>query len=148
MDDALNKGEKIKKKVVKGVLGSKALENVLTNEKVVQGMSKAFTAKADLEKSLRKQLGRALKVFDVPSRADLKNMQNKISQLESEMDGIHRKIMSTKLRNAKTGTKKKASKVVKKKVVTKSKGRSLAKKTTRQVSRKTTVKAARRAKRK
>lgn len=94
MTEALEKGEKIKNQLVKGVLHSKTFEEIISNERVLKSVSKAFTTKHQIEKTLRSNLKKALKFIDIPSREDIRSMQTKINQLENEMDGIHRKIMT------------------------------------------------------
>ncbi|MBI2336263.1 MAG: hypothetical protein HYU97_05840 [Deltaproteobacteria bacterium] len=115
MNEALQRGEKIKNQIVQGVLSSKTLEELLSNEKVLRSVTKAFSTKQQLEKTLRTNLRKALKFIEIPSREDLRHMQTKISQLETEMDGIHRKIMTSKLRHESPvkAAKKKVSRVLK-----------------------------------
>ncbi len=122
MTEALERGEKIKNQLVKGVLHSKTFEEIISNERVLKSVSKAFTTKHQIEKTLRSNLKKALKFIDIPSREDIRSMQTKINQLENEMDGIHRKIMTKASRpsQAKAArvikvSKKKISRIVKSK---------------------------------
>jgi hypothetical protein len=113
MEEAFQRGEKIKDQLLHDFMNSQAVGDLLQNELVLKSLSKVLNTKYELKKAVRSNLKHVLKLFNVPSRDEIHSMERKITRLESEIDGIHRKVMTSRLARAKSNSKKPRGKTAK-----------------------------------
>ncbi len=104
MEEAFQRGEKIKDQLLHDFINSQAVGDLLQNEIFLKSLSKVMNTKYELQKALRSNLKSVLKIFNVPSRDEISNMERKIHRLESEIDGIHRRVMTARLAKVKNKT--------------------------------------------
>lgn len=100
MEEALERGEKIKDQLIQGVMSSHTVHELLQNETVLKSLTKVMTTKDEIEKTLRTNLKSVLKVLNLPSRDEIGVMERKIHRLENEIDGINHKVMSARFAKA------------------------------------------------
>lgn len=110
MEEAFQRGEKIKDQLLHDVMNSQAVGDLLQNEVFLKSLGKVLNTKYELEKAVRSNLKNVLRLFNVPSRDEISSMERKITRLESEIDGIHRKVMTTRLARVKAAPKKSRAK--------------------------------------
>ncbi len=101
MEEAFQRGEKIKNQIIHDVMNSQAVGDLLQNEIFLKSLSRVMNTKYELQRAFRSNLKSVLKVFNVPSRDEINSMERKIHRLESEIDGIHRRVMTARLVKAK-----------------------------------------------
>jgi uncharacterized protein Yka (UPF0111/DUF47 family) len=101
MEEAFQRGEKIKDQLIHDVINSQAVGELLQNEFFLKSLSKVMNTRYELRKALRSNMKSVLKIFNVPSRDEIHTMERKINRLESEIDGIHRKVLTTRLARVK-----------------------------------------------
>ncbi|KAB2838591.1 hypothetical protein F9K50_09010 [bacterium] len=109
MEEAFHRGEKIKAQILEDVMNSQAMGELLQNEYFLKSLSALMNTKYELKKALRSNLKSVLRIFDLPTRDEINTMERKLSRLETEIDGIHRKVMTARLAKAKAGSAKKAA---------------------------------------
>lgn len=101
MEEAFQRGEKIKEQIIQDVMNSQAMGDLLSNEYFLKSLGALMNTKYELKKALRTNLKSVLKIFDLPSRDEINTMERKLSRLETEIDGIHRKVMTSRLAKVK-----------------------------------------------
>jgi len=101
MEEAFQRGEKIKEQIIQDVMNSQAMGDLLSNEYFLKSLGALMNTKYELKKALRTNLKSVLKIFDLPSRDEINTMERKLSRLETEIDGIHRKVMTSRLAKTK-----------------------------------------------
>lgn len=104
MEEAFQRGEKFKEQLFDDVINSEALNGLLQNEVFLKSLTKVLNTKYELQRALKTNMRTMLKAFNVPSRDEVHSMERKIHRLENEIDGIHRKILTTRL--ARSGSRK------------------------------------------
>ncbi len=112
MEEALQRGEKFKEQILTEVLSSQAVQDLFQNELFLKSLSRVLNTKYEIQKALKANMRTMLKVFNVPTREEVHSMERKIHRLETEIDGIHRKILTERLSSQnvkKTIQSKKAS---------------------------------------
>jgi len=111
MEEAFHRGEKFKDQFLTDVMNSQAVNGLLQNEVFLKSLTKVLNTKYEIERALKTNMRHMLKAFNVPSRDEVHSMERKIHRLENEIDGIHRKILTTRLsrNNSKKAAPKKAS---------------------------------------
>ena len=112
MEEAFQRGEKIKDQVIDELINSQTINNLLSNELFINSLTKVLNTKYELKRAFKTNFRTMLKAFNVPTRDEINAMERKIHRLETELDGIHRKILTSRLGSAqkKTGTKRAAPK--------------------------------------
>jgi len=108
MEEAFHRGERIKEQILHDVMNSQAVGELLQNEYFLKSLSALMNTKYELKKALRHNLKSVLKIFDLPTRDEINTMERKLNRLESEIDGIHRKVMTARLAKAKSANSKKS----------------------------------------
>jgi len=108
MEEAFHKGEKIKDQLLADVMGSQAVNDLLQNELFLRSLTKVINTKYELQKALKNNVKNVLKLFNLPSREEISMMERKLNRLENEIDGIQRKVLSTRLQKARTKGGKKS----------------------------------------
>ncbi len=100
LTEALSRGEKIKDQMIKQILHSEILDKLLGNEKVLNSLLSVLNSRSKLEKFFEQQLNVLCKLFEVPSREELKGMEKQLHRLENEIEHIHRRILTHRLKNS------------------------------------------------
>lgn len=99
LHDAMEKGEQIRTKVLEDLLHSRLVNQLLKNEKFLSGVVTILNAKTGVEKRLQGKLHHVLKMFEVPTRDEVKAMERKIHKLENEIETLQRFVLSQKLKS-------------------------------------------------
>lgn len=99
LNDAMEKGEQIRGKVVGDLLRSRFVNQLLKNEKFLNSVVGILNAKTGVEKSLQGKFNHVLKMFEVPTRDEVKAMERKIHKLEGEIESLQRFMLTQKLKN-------------------------------------------------
>ncbi len=115
VEEAFHRGEKIKDQIVSDVLNSQIVNELLQNEFFLRSLAKVLNTKYEISKAVRSNFKIFLKAFNVPSRDEIHIIERKIHRLENEIDGIHRKILTSRLAKSKKSDKVPSSQKVSRK---------------------------------
>lgn len=99
LNSAMERGEQIRNKFVEDLFQSRFVNQLMKNEKFLNGMVTILNAKTGVEKSLQGKLNHVLKMFEVPTRDEVKAMERKIHKLENEIESLQRSVLSQKLKS-------------------------------------------------
>jgi hypothetical protein len=98
LEEALQRGEHIKSKVLEDVFQNRLINRLLKNEKFLNTVVSLLNAKADFEKRIHRKVNALFKLFEIPTREEIRGMESKIHRLENEIETIHRKMLTRSLR--------------------------------------------------
>src|SRR4029453_1642089 len=104
LDEAFERGEKIRSKFWEDLLASRIVNQLLKNERFLNAVVALLNAKSGLEKKIHRRLQSLLKRLQIPTRDDIRGMESKIHRLEGEVEAIQRKAMTQSLRQKKSKT--------------------------------------------
>ena len=104
MEEAFHRGEKIKDQLIADVMNSQAVNELLQNDIFLKSLTRMINTKYELQKAFRSNVKNVLKLLNLPSRDEISVMERKLNRLESEIDGIQRKVMTTRLQSQKNKT--------------------------------------------
>ena len=110
MEEAFHRGEQIKDQFLNDMMNSPTVNNLLQNDLFLRSLTKVLNTKYELKRAFKTNFKIMLRVFNVPTRDEINSMERKIHRLENEIDGIHRKILTTRLAASKSKAKKKVAK--------------------------------------
>ncbi|MBL7686036.1 MAG: hypothetical protein JNK65_08400 [Deltaproteobacteria bacterium] len=111
LEEAFERGEKMKSQVLEDVLNSKWVTELLKNERFLNAVMLVLNAKTAVEKQVQHRLNHLMKRMELPTRDEIRSMEKKILTLENEIETLQRKNLSQSLKSH--SIKKKAAKVVK-----------------------------------
>jgi hypothetical protein len=95
---SLERGEKMKAHLINHVLHSAIVNQLLKNEKFLNGVATVLNAKSGVENKVHRRVNCFLKYFEIPTREEIQNIERKIHRLENEMEGVHRRVLTQSLR--------------------------------------------------
>jgi len=98
IEDALQRGERLKKDIVKQVLSSVVLNDLVTNRHFMETVVKVLQTKEVIGRLLKKNIEEALKMMSVPSREQLESYQKRIARLEERIDHFNREMIRDQMR--------------------------------------------------
>jgi len=105
LEQALQRGERIKSQMFEDLMNSGFVNQLLKNERFLNTVVTLLNMKSGLEKRVHRKINSLMKLCEIPTRDEIQGMEKKIRHLETEIEGIHRRVMTASLR-------RKAAKVV------------------------------------
>ncbi|MBI4374240.1 MAG: phasin family protein [Deltaproteobacteria bacterium] len=90
IEDALHRGEKLKKDIVGQILSSAAFNELVNNKKFTDTVVKIIETKHEIARALHKKIEEILKRICVPSTHDLSSYQRRVEKLENQVDQLSR----------------------------------------------------------
>lgn len=115
MEEALQRGEKIKDQVLSEVLSSEALNQLMQNELFLKSLTKILTTKHEIQQAMKKNMKVIFQALKVPTRDEINSLERKFNRLENEVGSLQRKTVSASLAKKKKATRKAPKKKVAKK---------------------------------
>lgn len=102
-------------KILEALANSLPVQQLLKSETVTNALGSVLNLRSSLEDFIETKILSTLKVFEVPSRKEIAQMEKKIHHLESELMTMHRRALIKKLKSgsekskSENSPKKKAS---------------------------------------
>lgn len=110
IEDALERGEKLKKDIVRQVLSSAALADLLENQRFTETVARVIRTKEVVSRLIRQNVQEVMKVMSIPTREQLADYDKRVQKLEGQIDRLGREVMRRGLKSYSRGTSKKRSK--------------------------------------
>lgn len=88
LDDAFQKGERVKEDILVELVHSKLFSELVKNERFVQAVTSVIRTKDEIAKVLHKQINQVLSFIDMPTRDDVEAMNRRLTQLAHEIDRV------------------------------------------------------------
>ncbi|MBI2066846.1 MAG: hypothetical protein HYT77_02375 [Deltaproteobacteria bacterium] len=103
LEDALKKGERLKKEVVGQVLNSAVLNELLSSERFARAVTKIVETKEEVVKTVRRNVQDLLKLMSVPSHEQMTAYEKRVRTLEHQIDTLGRQLMRSGLKKKSSG---------------------------------------------
>lgn len=97
IDDALARGEKLKKDIVGQILKSSTLNELINNKKFSDAIARVIQTRDEIGRTLQKNVTEALKAMSIPSRNQITAYEKRVQLLERRIDTLGRNFMRSKL---------------------------------------------------
>lgn len=120
IDEAINRGEKIKAEVLSELLQSKTIQEIVTNRNFINAISRMIETKDEVKKVIGRQVKMVFEMMDVPTKHDLSRIGGQVANLEKIVEKVGRSQIAIKVLPKKS-TRSKASSLTKSAVKTKKK---------------------------
>lgn len=97
IDDALARGERLKKDIVGQILKSATLNELVTNKRFAEMVARVIQTKDEVGRILRRNVQDALRVMSIPSKQQIISYERRVIQLERKIDTLGRRLMKKRL---------------------------------------------------
>jgi hypothetical protein len=98
LEQALQRGERIKSQMFEDLMNSAFINQLLKNEKFLNTVVTLLNMKSGIEKRVHRKINSLMKLCEIPTKDEIQGMEKKIRHLETEIEGIHRRVMTQSLR--------------------------------------------------
>ncbi|QQR79466.1 MAG: phasin family protein [Deltaproteobacteria bacterium] len=105
IDDALSRGEKLKKDIVGQILKSSTFSELINNRRFTQTVARVIQTKDEISRTIQKSVQDALKLMSIPSKSQLHAYEKRVMHLEKQIADIGRRVMKTSLQTGAVKTK-------------------------------------------
>ncbi|OGP12863.1 MAG: hypothetical protein A3F89_05410 [Deltaproteobacteria bacterium RIFCSPLOWO2_12_FULL_50_11] len=110
IDDALARGERLKKDIIAEIVTSATLQDLINNKAFIDTVAKVIHTKHEVVSTIRQNVQEALRVMKIPSRSQIQRHERRVLQLEKQLDQLNRRMILKKA-NARKKTHKKIGKM-------------------------------------
>ncbi len=93
IEDALARGERLKKDIVGQILKSSTLNELISNRRFAETVAKVIQTKDEISRALQKNVQEALRSMSIPSKQQISAYEKRIDHLEKMIDTLGRKVM-------------------------------------------------------
>jgi uncharacterized protein Yka (UPF0111/DUF47 family) len=97
IDDALARGERLKKDIVEQILKSATLNELINHKRFAETVAKVIRTKDEITRSVHRNVQDALRAMKIPSKQQITAYERRIDKLERQIDSIGRHVMKKKL---------------------------------------------------
>ncbi len=103
IDDAIARGERLKRDIVGQILKSSTLNDLVGNRRFAEAIAKVIRTKEEISTSIRQNVQDALRAMRIPSKQQIVSYERRVEQLERKIDTLGRQVL---LKGKKTATRK------------------------------------------
>ena len=100
IEDALERGERLKSDIVRQILSSSTLNELLNNHRFADTIAKVIQSKEIISRVIRRNAVDALKLMHIPSKTDIRAYELRVQKLERQIDSLGRAVMSKQLKHS------------------------------------------------
>jgi polyhydroxyalkanoate synthesis regulator phasin len=97
IEDAIARGERLKKDIVGQILKSATINELLNNRKFAETIARVIQTKDEIARSIHRNVQEALKTMSIPSKTQISSYERRIDMLEKKIDTMGRNLMKKKL---------------------------------------------------
>ncbi|HSA60544.1 MAG TPA: phasin family protein [bacterium] len=97
IEDAIARGERLKKDIVGQILKSATINELLNNRRFTETIAKVIQTKDEIARTIHRNVQDALKTMSIPSKNQLSSYERRINMLEKKIDSMGRNLMKKKL---------------------------------------------------
>ncbi len=107
IEDALARGERLKKDIVGQILKSATLNELISNKRFAETIAKVIQTKYEITRTLKRTVVDALKAMSNPSRRQFAINEKRVEQLERKIDTLGRHVIKSRLHRNNSSRRKK-----------------------------------------
>ena len=106
INDAIARGERLKKDIVGQLLKSEALNELLGNKRFAETIVKVIQTKQEVSRSIHSRIQEALASMNVPSRSQIADYEKRVQTLERKISSLGRESVKKRAALGKNGSKR------------------------------------------
>ena len=108
IEDALARGERLKRDIVGQILKSATLNQLVNNKRFTDTIARAIRTKDEISKTIHKNVQDALKAMSIPSKQQIVTYERRVDQLEKRIETLGRQVMKNGLHRPSKNSRKKS----------------------------------------
>ena len=97
LEDAITRGERLKKDIVGQILKSATLNELINNRKFTQTVAKVIQTIDEITRSCQKNVQDVLRTMSIPSQSQISAYEKRVDLLERKIESMGRDLMKQKL---------------------------------------------------
>ena len=97
IEDAIARGERLKKDIVGQILKSSTLNDLIHNRKFTETIARVIQTKDEIARTIHRNVQDALRTMSIPSKNQISSYEKRIETLERKIDSMGRSLMRKKL---------------------------------------------------
>lgn len=106
IDDALARGERLKRDIVGQILKSATLNELINNRRFAETIARVIQTKDGIARTIHRNVQDALRAMSIPSKQQIANYERRVEQLERKIDTLGRRLIRAKLKHNSSRRKK------------------------------------------
>lgn len=106
IDDALARGERLKRDIVGQILKSATLNELINNRRFAETIARVIQTKDEIARTIHRNVQDALRAMSIPSKQQIANYERRVEQLERKIDTLGRRLIRAKLNHNSSRRKK------------------------------------------
>lgn len=91
LEDATRRAEKLKRDIVRELLSSTALADLLHSKRFLETISRILNSKKEVSRLIRRQVRDVLKMMSIASKGELQSCEKRMHELERRVDQLSRR---------------------------------------------------------
>ena len=107
IDDALARGERLKRDIVGQILKSATLNELINNRRFAETVARVIQTKDEIARTIHRNVQDALRAMSIPSKQQIANYERRVEQLERKIDTLGRRLIRARLHGNSSGRRKK-----------------------------------------
>lgn len=108
IDDALARGEKLKRDIVGQILKSATLNELINNRRFAETIARVIETKDEISRTLHRNVQDALKAMRIPSKQQIVAYERRVERLEKRIDFLGRRVLRGRLNGNTHATRRKS----------------------------------------
>lgn len=108
IDDALARGERLKKDIVGQILKSATLNELVGNRRFAQTLARVIETKDEIGRTIKRNVQDVLRAMSIPSKHQIDAYERRVDQLEKKIDDFGRNLFRKSLRSNNSSRRKKS----------------------------------------
>jgi polyhydroxyalkanoate synthesis regulator phasin len=97
IDDALARGERLKRDIVGQILKSATLNELINNKRFAETVARVIQTKDEISRTIQRNVQDALRAMSIPSKQQISAYERRVQQLERRIDTLGRRLIKAKL---------------------------------------------------
>jgi len=106
IEDVFERGERLKKDVVRQVLSSAAFSELIDNKHFAETIARVIRTKEIVSRLIRQNVQEVLKVMSIPSREQVATYDKRVQKLEHQIDRLGRQLIKKGLKTSRKKPRK------------------------------------------
>jgi uncharacterized protein Yka (UPF0111/DUF47 family) len=107
IDDALARGEKLKRDIVGQILKSATLNELINNRRFAETIARVIQTKDEISRTIHRNVQDALRAMSIPSKQQISAYERRVEQLERKIDSLGRRLIRNKFNSHSSARRKK-----------------------------------------
>ncbi len=105
LEDALARGEKLRRDITKEILNSQIFTDLANNPRFVNAVARVIRSREEVGTSVQKRVKEILGAMNILTRQQVKDFEKRVTRLEKNLDSVGRRMIQQRTKTTKSNSK-------------------------------------------